>query len=152
MTQKTSRLEPIVADLPLSLRYIDVRDSPVSKTLSTLIFFPKLTKIWPNTRMWCGNRSHIWDHSRKAVNGFPDKRVLVGMMEISTCKNKKGIGIWKGFLSEIQIWNIAKKITMKKARERSKIDFTSRGARTLMAEVTSIYHCVLSGSDWLGMK
>jgi hypothetical protein len=42
----------------------------------------------------------------------------------------------------------------KKARERSKIDFTPRGARTSMAaiEVTSIHHCAKSDFDRRGMK
>jgi hypothetical protein len=44
-----------------------VRDSPVSKFILTLIFRPKLTKLWLNTRKWCGEWSQIWDHTWKAV-------------------------------------------------------------------------------------
>jgi hypothetical protein len=42
-----------------STREIDTRDSPLSKTLSTLIFLQKLAKIWQNTRKWCGEVADI---------------------------------------------------------------------------------------------
>ena len=57
---------------------------------------------------------------------------------ILTCKTKIEIDIQKGILSEIQIWNMARKNNKeKKAREQSKI---------------SVYHCTKSDFDRFGMK
>jgi hypothetical protein len=67
-----------------------------------------------NNSMTRNASGHTLSRSSNLIISFPDKRVLAGMVVFWTCKNKIGIGIRKGIISEIQIRNIAQKITTKK--------------------------------------
>ena len=47
-----------------------MQDSPLSKSISTLIFLQKLAKIWQNTRKWCGGLWLISYNSLIPVNHY----------------------------------------------------------------------------------
>jgi hypothetical protein len=85
------------------------------------------------------------------VNSFPGKTFWREWEQFSLWKI--GIGIRKGILSEIQIWNMERKITRKKHASKENNNAWKRAGTLIAAiEVTSVYHCAKSGTGRFGIK